>query len=58
MIAKAHFDADSMSKRQQALEDKTTSVHQLMKIKRQDLDFQLELHRFTREADTVSGDWM
>lgn len=53
MIAKAHFDADTMSKRQQALEDRTRHIHQLMKIKRHDLDFRLELHRFTREADTV-----
>lgn len=55
MISKAHFDAGTMSKRQQALEDKTSHIRQLMKTKRQELDFRLQLHHFTREADTVDN---
>ena len=54
MVARNNFDAAGVEDRQSQLMEQCSQLQLLLKTRQRDLDFSLELHRFMRQATTVS----
>ena len=54
IVARNHFELETVELRQAEIAQQCTDLQVLLKTKRRDLTFALEMHQFLRQANTVS----